>query len=148
MKFDVGALAVILVKVTVDDESEGLLDLSENLVNSYIQMRDKYHTNAQKLAAEGEFRKASELLWGAVTQAIKALAAKRGHRIDNHSQFLDFVQTLAKEIEEPELYKSFLFLNDLHKNFYDETIRSADFEIYYKDAFKFMKRLQTLMENP
>lgn len=122
--------------------------MSGNLVNSYVQMRDRYLTNAEKLAAEGEFRKASELLWGAVAQAIKALAAKRGYRIDNHSQFFNFMQTLAKEIREPELYKSFLFLNDLHKNFYDEIIRSVDFQIYYNDALKFIKKLQILMENP
>jgi len=109
-------------------------------------MRDAYFVNAEKLAKDGEFRKASEFLWGAVTQAIKALAVKLDIKIEMHSQFFDFMKTLAKEIEEPELYESFLFLNDLHKNFYDEKIRPEDYEIYLKKAVSFMKRLQEIME--
>lgn len=114
----------------------------------YIRMRNTYFANAEKFAAKGEFRKASELLWGAVTQAIKALAAKFDKSIDKHLQFFDFMETLAKEINEPELYESFLFLNDLHKNFYDEKIRPADFRIYLKKAFSFMKKLQEIIEKP
>lgn len=119
-----------------------------NKVTIYIRMRDSYFTNAQKFATRGEFRKASELLWGAVTQAIKALAAKLDIRIENHQQFFSFMERVAKETKEPELYESFLFLNDLHKNFYDEKIRPADFEIYLKKAFSFIKRLQEIIEKP
>ncbi|MEM2917434.1 MAG: PaREP1 family protein [Candidatus Bathyarchaeia archaeon] len=109
-------------------------------------MRDAYFVNAEKLAREGEFTKASEFLWGAVTQAIKALAAKFDIRIDKHSQFFGFMETLAKEVKEPQLYEDFLFLNDLHKNFYDEKIRPADYEIYLKKAVLFIRKLEKLME--
>lgn len=36
---------------------------------------------------------------------------------------------LNKELEDEEFYKSFLFLNTLHKNFYDEVIDPKDFSI-------------------
>ena len=126
---------------------EALSRMSENLVSSYIRTRDKYFNNSERLAGEGEFRKASELLWGAITQAIKALAATRGRRISNHRQFFDFMRRLAAEIEEPALYESFLFLRNLHTNFYDETIPPEDFQIYRKRAHSFIIRLNELMES-
>ena len=121
---------------------------AQNKSAVYTRMRDTYFTNAEKFAAEGEFRKASELLWGAVTQAIKALAAKLDRKIETHAQFYSFMERLAKELRQQDLYESFLFLNDLHKNFYDEKIRPVDFEIYLGKTFSFCRRLQELMEKP
>lgn len=112
----------------------------------YVKMRDEYFANAEKFAGKGEYRKASELLWGAVTQAIKALAAHHGLVIENHAQFFDFMQEVAKETEDELLYKTFLLLNDLHKNFYDPKIRSVDFGIYMKEAYRFMSKLKEIME--
>ncbi len=50
----------------------------------YLKTRDQYLVNAEKLLARREYRKASELLWGAMVQSIKALAAKRGYRLGTH----------------------------------------------------------------
>lgn len=114
--------------------------------NPYVKMRDEYLANAEKFAGKGEYRKASELLWGAVTQAIKASAFKRGLVIENHAQFFEFMQGVAKETGDESLYKTFLLLNDLHKNFYDEKIRPVDFGIYLKEAHQFMLKLKEIME--
>jgi len=126
---------------------EALLTMSEEMVSSYIRTRDKYFNNSERLSGEGEFRKASELLWGAITQAIKALAATRGRIISHHYQFFDFMRILTAEIEEPTLYESFLFLRNLHDNFYDETIPPEDFQIYRERAHSFLMRLNELMES-
>lgn len=109
-------------------------------------MRDEYFANAELFAGKKEYRKASELLWGAVTQAIKALAAKHGLEITRHRQFFDYMKTLSKELEAESLYKTFLFLDDLHKNFYDEKIRSVDFDIYFKEAYQFILEIDKLMK--
>ena len=114
--------------------------------NSFIKMRDEYFANAELFAGKKEFRKASELLWGAVTQTIKALAATRGFEIRSHTQFFDYMRSLSKELRSESLYKSFLFLNDLHKNFYDERISPVDFEIYFKEAYKFILEIDKLMK--
>jgi len=123
---------------------EELLHMSD--LRPHVKMRDEYLANAEKFAGKGEYRKASELLWGAVTQAIKALASKHGWVIEKHWQFFDFMQATAKETKDESLYKTFLFLNDLHKNFYDEKIRPIDFEIYLKEAYQFMLKLNEMME--
>jgi hypothetical protein len=45
------------------------------LLDDFMETRDQYLSNAEHVIAAGEYRKASELLWGAVTQQLKALAA-------------------------------------------------------------------------
>jgi len=124
-----------------------LLIMSEDRVNGYIRTRDKYLSNSDRLSGEGEFRKASELLWGAITQAIKALAAAWGQRISKHGEFFDFMRTIAREVDENSLYESFLFLRQLHTNFYEETIPSADFQIYRTKAELFIKRLDEILRS-
>jgi len=117
-----------------------------NALNPFVKMRDEYFANAEVFAGKKEYRKASELLWGAVTQAIKALAAKHGLEIESHAQFFDFMRTLSKELETESLYKTFLFLNDLHKNFYDERISPVDFDIYFKEAYQFLLEIDKIMK--
>ncbi len=119
--------------------------MSVNKVKEYLKARDEYYKNALELIEKGELRKASELLWGAVAQSIKALAATRQIRIDTHAKFFDFMREVAKEIKDEELYKKFLFLRDLHRNFYEETIAPQDFEIYLKEATAFMKKIEKLI---
>jgi hypothetical protein len=111
-------------------------------------MRDEYFANAELFAGKKEYRKASELLWGAVTQAIKALAAKHGLEIKSHTEFFDYMRNLSKELGTESLYKKFLFLNDLHKNFYDERISPVDFDIYFKEAYQFILDIDKLIKKP
>ena len=110
----------------------------------YVKTRDKYLTNAERFAGRGEFRKASELLWGAVAQEIKAVAARAGKRLGRHKDLKNFVRTLSKEVEDPELYRSFLLLETLHVNFYDEVIEPGDFEVYAREAYRFMRKLEEI----
>src|SRR2546428_2146744 len=88
----------------------------------YIETRNHYFTNAKELIVKGELRKASEMLWGAVTQTIKALAALKGKKIVNHEQFYAYMERLSKELNDPSLFVTFTELNTLHRNFYDEFI--------------------------
>jgi len=119
----------------------------EEMVSSYIRTRDEYFNNSERLSGKGEFRKASELLWGAITQAIKALAAASGRRISQHRHFFDVMRRLTAEMGEPTLYESFLFLRQLHTNFYDETISPEDFQIYRRRALSFLTRLDEIMRS-
>ncbi|MHC1585368.1 MAG: PaREP1 family protein [Candidatus Syntropharchaeia archaeon] len=112
--------------------------------SNYAKTRDKYLTNAEKFAGRGEFRKASELLWGAIAQEIKTVAARAGKRLGRHKDLKNFIKTLSKEVENPKLYKSFLFLETLHVNFYDEVIELSDFEVYAKEAYQFIKKLEEI----
>ena len=44
-----------------------------NRIIEFIKTRNNYYANAEKLIAQGEIRRASEMLWRAITQTVKAL---------------------------------------------------------------------------
>ena len=111
-----------------------------------FETRDQYRENADKAVAAGEFRKASELLWGSITQELKALAATYGIVISSHRQFFEFLRQLASEVKDIQLYLEFVELNALHKNFYDETIPSDVFPEYYRRSMDYIGRLDTLVK--
>lgn len=115
-----------------------------NKAHRHLRRRDDYYNNALKYAAKGKFPKASELLWGAVTQSLKALGATRNINIASHAMFFSFTRDLSKELEDEEFHKSFLFLNNLHKNFYDEVIDPKDFQMYRKEAESFLRKIEEI----
>ncbi len=114
----------------------------------YIQglyyARDEYRANAEHAIAAGEYRKASELLWGAVAQQLKALAARHNIVITSHRQFFDFLRQLSSELGDSPLYEDFIALNALHKNFYDEIIPPDAFPGFYQKAIEYIVRLEKL----
>ncbi|MBU4190220.1 MAG: PaREP1 family protein [Candidatus Thermoplasmatota archaeon] len=117
-----------------------------DITSGFLKMRDHYLCNAEETIKKEELRKASELLWGAITQAIKALGSASNIYIGKHGEFFDFVRDVGKETKDKELYLLFLDLNALHKNFYDETIPSRDFPIYYEKAYLFLRKIDGIMK--
>ncbi len=109
------------------------------------ETRDQYRSNAERAIGLGEYRKASELLWGAVTQQLKALAATHSIVITSHRQFFEFLRQLASDLHDRPLYEDFIALNALHKNFYDEIIPPDAFPSYYEKAIEYISRLQNLV---
>lgn len=107
-------------------------------------IRDQYRANADHAISAGEYRKASELLWGAITQQLKALAALRDVVISSHRQFFDLTRQLAAETGDAYIYLEFVDLNALHKNFYDETIPPDAFPSYYERTLRYLERLEDL----
>jgi hypothetical protein len=119
------------------------LSESEYLSKLY-QTRDQYRSNAEHAIVAGEYRKASELLWGAVTQQLKALAATYNTVITSHRQFFDFLRQLAAELKDKPIYADFVDLNALHKNFYDEVIPPDLFPDFYEKTIRYIGRLDAL----
>jgi hypothetical protein len=118
------------------------LQLSDpRFVTTLYQTRDQYLSNAQHAIALREYRKASELLWGAVTQQLKALAATYNVVITSHRQFFDFLRQVAAELKDKPIYADFVELNALHKNFYDEVIPPDLFPDFYERTIRYIERL-------
>ncbi len=112
--------------------------------DKYWRKSEDYYNNALKHAAHGEFSKASELLWGAVTQTLKALAAMRGITIKTHKGFSAFTFLLSQELKDGEIHKAFKFLEDLHENFYEEKIDDKEFPLYRKEAESFLRKTKEI----
>jgi hypothetical protein len=108
-----------------------------NKAQRYLRRRNEYYNNGLKYGGKGKFSKASELLWGAVTQSLKTLAATRDIDITTHGAFFNFTRAIGKELEDEEFHKS-IFVFKRHKNFYDEIIDPKDFQLYHKEAESFI----------
>lgn len=116
-----------------------------NPSDSFSQRRDLYLANASEAISKGEYSKASEMLWGAVTQEIKKLAAYKGIRITTHGEFFEFMRAVSKQVGDHSLYEAFATLNVLHSNFYDPAFPDVDFPGYHQKALDFLKRLEALL---
>jgi hypothetical protein len=90
----------------------------EDQVRAYRSGAVHYMSNAQEFLVRREFTKTSEFLWGAISQAIKAVAAGQGMELRQHRQLWDYARELARELNDPELFQSFRQANALHSNFY------------------------------
>ncbi len=116
------------------------------LLQQFFNTRDEYRSNAELAIAAGEYRKASELLWGAVTQQLKALAFVYDVEIRSHMDFYNFTRQLGEEIGDKNFYNTFKDLNSLHRNFYDETFPEDDLPRYYEKVVQYINKIQSLIK--
>lgn len=117
------------------------------IISEYLKMRDQYYKNAEEFIGRGELRKSSELLWGAVSQSIKALGILANQELVSHRDFFPFMQQLSKELGDPSFYEDFIDLNTLHRNFYDEFIPPEAFPLFFRKATLYIRRLNDLIQN-
>lgn len=114
-------------------------------VARFSAQRDQYWINALECVQKDELRMASELAWGAVTQALKALAACMGRHLGTHRQLMDFARDLSRTIGDPYFMNELRDLNVLHVNFYDGILDNLHFPDYLGRAEQFIRRLAELM---
>ena len=95
-------------------------------VEKYATQSLRYLKNASKSIDEGNADKAGEFLWGSVAQALKAVGENKGIHLRNHRRIWDFVESLAKELEDRSIYDAFLHANLLHTNFYEVELELKD----------------------
>lgn len=114
-------------------------------VARFSAQREQYSINALECAEKGELHKASELAWGAVAQALKALAACMGRHLGTHRQLMDFARDLSRTTGDPYLMTELRDLNALQVNFYDGILDDLHFPGYLARAEQFIRRLAELM---
>lgn len=77
----------------------------------YVTLSDLYFANAEDCANRGEFSKATELLWGAIATAMKAVATVWGKSLTAHrgpDSLEQFATELARVRRDPQLLNDFL----------------------------------------
>ncbi len=62
---------------------------------------------------------ASEKTWGAVAQALKAIAQRRGWRHRGHDYVVDIGHQIGKEYGDPDIVAATDKADQLHRNFYE-----------------------------
>ncbi len=86
----------------------------------YVRLNGKYMVDAERLLAEEDYPQASEKLWGATAEIIKAIAAKRNVELGTHRSIGEYVSKLAKEKPSWYLIQAFSIASALHTNFYED----------------------------
>ncbi len=115
-------------------------------VNKHIELNGKFLKDAKALLDKQDYVQASEKLWGATAQIIKAIAHKRGKRLRSHEAIIKYVGELSKELNDKSILVDFSVASSLHQNFYENWLIP---EMVIQDAKiieKLIKKLKLLAD--
>lgn len=85
----------------------------------HLGLSEKYLHEGEELSAKRDWVQASEKAWGAASQMVKAVAAKRGIRLKSHSELNEYVDKLYEETGDIEINRFWRSALSLHQNFYE-----------------------------
>ena len=86
---------------------------------SYADRSRLYLANAAEMLRDNRPEKSSEFLWGAMAEALKALAAAKGIKLRTHSEIKRYARGAAKQVGDERLLDVFSIAETLHSNFYE-----------------------------
>jgi hypothetical protein len=87
--------------------------------NGYSAQSRTFLTQAKDELAQGDSVQASEKLWGAAAQIVKAVAARRGWPHRSHRDLYVAVDRCVAETGDDELFRLFQVASAQHMNFYE-----------------------------
>jgi hypothetical protein len=104
-----------------------------------------YLENALTLLQRREAGKAGEFLWGSMAQALQAVAASKGKYLANHRSLRWFANTIAKELRDLEVAKSYQIAERLHSNFHEVELEPEDVDIAVEPIRSTVQKLLRLI---
>lgn len=107
---------------------------------------EHYYDNFEKHLFEGRLSKASEFLWGSIHCLIYSLGLTYGKQLSRHKAVIDFIKELSEESNDEDLFKYFKISEELHMNFYHDTLDEEGLKIKREYADKLIKKLNELIE--
>ncbi len=110
-------------------------------VERYAKLALYYSNNASLFLKQKEFQKAGEMMWGAMASILKAVAAKKGKKVEGHSQLFTLAAKLTKNLDDKQIYTAFLEASHLHKNFYESDITEKELRLQIKSIAKTIGKL-------
>ena len=114
--------------------------------NKHTGLNGKFLKDAKELLKKQDYVQASEKLWGATAQIIKAIAFKRGKTLRSHEAISRYIVELSKEINDKSILTYFSVANGLHQNFYEDWLAPEILIEGAKDIEKLIKKLKPLTE--
>jgi hypothetical protein len=100
--------------------------------------------DAQKLFSKKDYAQASGKLWGAASEMVKLVEAKRGVELGTHGSLWEFVSKLDKEYPELSLKKDFSYAGNLHQNFYEDWLTKDYVEEGLEIVKAFVQKLESV----
>lgn len=122
------------------------IEEATNDADKFASMVLHYSDNAEKYLKAGDFHKASEMMWGAMSCVLKAVAAKRDKEINGHKALGKFAITLAKQEKKTDIFYSFSLASMLHQNFYESNLDEFLVQSVCTDVARTIGRLMKIMD--
>jgi len=120
----------------------------EERIGLYVELHEKYLSEAKALEDEGDIVQAGEKLWGAVCALLNALGELRGWRHYGHVDYCDIIERLVAELDGPELSKLFASAERLHANYHHAFLHPESFKAHRDAVLELVRRLRGLLAHP
>jgi hypothetical protein len=114
----------------------------DELVEVHLKLLEKYINEAEDFLKKGDYVQASEKVWKAAAQAVKALAAKDGREIRSHRELQEYAASIIEK--DAELRKGWSAAGELHRNFYGAWLPPKLVRGYIEDVKEFLSRIMRL----
>lgn len=110
----------------------------------HLKLCEKYLREGEELLAKGDYVQASEKAWGAASQIVKAVAAKKGSELRSHGELHKEIVKLAQETGDDEIRSLWQSAISLHQNFYENWLPPEMVERNIGDVKKLVGKLKGL----
>src|SRR5437867_10203516 len=104
------------------------MSMPEDEVSRRREIADTYYSNYARFLKEGDLGKASEFLWGAVSNFAYALALLDNKKLDDHAKTRAYLNELATSRKDPDLAGGITAAERMHANFYHNFMSNEAFE--------------------
>ncbi len=115
------------------------MDIKEKIIR-HKKQSVHYLENAFHFIKQEDAEKASEFLWGAMTQALKAVAMSKGKLLKRHDYIKKYALEFRKSGDE-DIYYAFNTAQSLHSNFYESGLLLEDVVMGAEDVKKAVAKL-------
>ncbi len=112
--------------------------------DGYARKSREFLEQARQELDKEDLVQASEKLWGASAQMVKAVAQQRGWRHDSHRRLNQVVVRLARETGDHDLMTAFQVAQALHFNFYETRYPREFVENGISQVGQFVSKLERL----
>jgi len=111
----------------------------------YLDLNRKYLKEAEGFLVKGDSTQASEKLWGASAEIVKAIAARKGIELKTHADLWAFTTKLSSELGDPEILRLFATANYLHQNFYENVMTLEAVRASAEAVKQFIEKVEKLL---
>ena len=115
-----------------------------NRAEKYKNQSKRYFDNAIRLIEAGEAEKAGELLWGSLSQAIKAVAASNSRELRTHDDIRAYTLELTRKMEDEGIWYAFITAQFLHSRFYETGLNIEDVKLGAETIRRILDRLRSI----
>ncbi len=109
------------------------------------QQSRMFLAQAHEELAKGDLQQASEKVWGAASQMVKAIAQERGWRHRSHGHLRDAINALRSDTGDDDLEIQFGAGENLHQNFYENWYSADSIALRLRLVEQFVDKAEGLL---